>query len=330
MTWRLEPARRAGVPLLIGLAGPSSSGKTFSALRLATGIQSVAGGEIALLDTENGRALQYAGRFKFQHMAFAAPFNARRYLDALRFLANQSTVRIIVVDSISHEHEGPGGHLAMHEAELDRLAGSDLAKRERMTFLAWAKPAAERRALLNGLQQLDRHVILCLRAKEKIRLEKQGGKTVMVEAGFQPIAGAEFPYELQAMAVLPPRSGGTPDWGAEAAKLNSDMRGLFPADGEPLDEATGTRLAHWARGDDVAQPARGIAFPTVKTWGNLSDYSRQFLAGASPEQARAWRDHFAARLDMGKQSPKAAVREMVGELLELHDKATSQEAASGS
>jgi hypothetical protein len=206
MTWRLEPPRRAGVPLLVGLAGPSSSGKTYSALRIATGVQAVAGGDIAVLDTETGRALQYAGRFRFLHLAFTAPFNARRYFEALRFLATQRTVWTIVVDSMSHEHEGDGGHLAMHEAELDRLAGSDLAKRERMNFLAWAKPAAERRALLNGLQQLDRHVILCLRAKEKLRLERQGNRTVPVEAGWQPIAGAEFPYEVQTMAVLPPRS----------------------------------------------------------------------------------------------------------------------------
>jgi ABC-type sulfate/molybdate transport systems ATPase subunit len=38
------PAVRASVPLLVGLYGPSGGGKTFSALRLATGIQEVTGG----------------------------------------------------------------------------------------------------------------------------------------------------------------------------------------------------------------------------------------------------------------------------------------------
>jgi hypothetical protein len=35
---------------------PSGGGSTFSALRLVTGIQKVAGVDIYLIDTENGRA----------------------------------------------------------------------------------------------------------------------------------------------------------------------------------------------------------------------------------------------------------------------------------
>jgi ABC-type sulfate/molybdate transport systems ATPase subunit len=45
-------AVREHVPLLIGLTGPSGGGKTFSALRLATGIQQVTGGDIYFVDTE--------------------------------------------------------------------------------------------------------------------------------------------------------------------------------------------------------------------------------------------------------------------------------------
>ena len=59
---------------------------------------------------------------------------------------------------------------------------------------------------------------------------------------------------------------------------------------------------------------------------NSADYSRPFLADASTEEARAWHEHFSTRLEAGKASPKAGVREMVAELLELYGKATSQEA----
>ena len=45
-TFEDRPATRDKVPLLVGLMGPSGSGKTFSALRLATGIQTVSGGDI--------------------------------------------------------------------------------------------------------------------------------------------------------------------------------------------------------------------------------------------------------------------------------------------
>jgi len=56
-TFEDKVATRAQVPLLIGLVGASGSGKTMSALRLATGIQRVSGGEIYYLDTEARRSL---------------------------------------------------------------------------------------------------------------------------------------------------------------------------------------------------------------------------------------------------------------------------------
>ena len=45
-TFEAKPAIREAVPLLVGLTGASGCGKTFSALRLASGIQSVTGGDI--------------------------------------------------------------------------------------------------------------------------------------------------------------------------------------------------------------------------------------------------------------------------------------------
>jgi len=57
----LQPAVKEEVPLFVGLVGPSSSGKTYTALRLATGIHKVMNqpGGIIVIDTENRRALHY-------------------------------------------------------------------------------------------------------------------------------------------------------------------------------------------------------------------------------------------------------------------------------
>ena len=101
-------AVREHVPLLIGLMGPSGSGKTYSALRLASGIQSVAGGDIYFVDTEARRALHYADQFKFKHIQFDAPFGSLDYLAALQQCV-KAGAGVIVVDSMSHEHESPGG-----------------------------------------------------------------------------------------------------------------------------------------------------------------------------------------------------------------------------
>ena len=115
------PAVREQVPLLIGLMGPSGSGKTYSALRLATGIQEVTGGEIYVIDTEARRALHYAEQFKFRHVQFDAPFGSLDYLAAIKHCVAKGA-KVIVIDSMSHEHIGPGGYLLTQDAEVQRLA----------------------------------------------------------------------------------------------------------------------------------------------------------------------------------------------------------------
>ena len=112
-----KPAIREATPLLVGIMGPSGGGKTYSALRLATGIQRVSGGDIGFIDTEARRALHYAEKFKFRHLDFRAPFGPLDYLAAVEHFVNKG-VKTIIVDSMSHEHEGPGGVLEMHDQEM--------------------------------------------------------------------------------------------------------------------------------------------------------------------------------------------------------------------
>jgi len=254
----MKPAKREAMDLRLGVSGPSSSGKTYTSLLLGVGIQEVVGGDLALVDTENGRANQYADEFKFLHVPFAAPFGSLAYLDALNFVAGKG-VKTCIIDSMSHEHEGDGGHLHMHEAELDRMAGDDWGKRKQLTFLAWAKPAAERRAFLNAIQQIRMNLIFCFRAKDKLALVKVNGKTEAVSIGWQPIAGPEFVFEMTALVVLPPRSGGVPDWKAEAVKVAKGWDVLFPKAGVALDKATGERLARYAQGEKVKPVGDKIA-----------------------------------------------------------------------
>ena len=152
--FNFKHATRQQTPLLLGIVGPSGGGKTYSALRLATGIQSIVGGEIAVIDTEARRSLHYANKFKFLHLDFEPPHGPDRYLEAIQ-AAVSAGAKTIVVDSMSHEHEGSGGVLEWHETELDRMAGEDFRKREAMNFIAWAKPKASRRRLINGLLQIN-------------------------------------------------------------------------------------------------------------------------------------------------------------------------------
>lgn len=267
MSFTATIARRERVPLLVGLCGPSSSGKTFSALRLASGIQREVGGKIFMIDTEARRSLHYADRFDFMHVEFGPPFGSLRYLEALQWAVKQGA-SVVVIDSMSHEHEGPGGYLDTQEAELQRLAGDDWRKRNSMNFLAWKKPAAERRALINGMLQLPCNFVFCFRAKEKLKIER--GKDP-VDLGWMPIAGPEFVFEMTLQALLLPGSGGVPTWRPEMPgeramiKLPAQFRSLFSGDERPLDEDTGAALAAWARGS--SQSAASPTQPAAATDG---------------------------------------------------------------
>lgn len=258
----ITEAKREAVPLLIGLVGPSGGGKTGSALELAHGIQEVVGGDIGGIDTEANRMKHYAGapmfsdtkrKFKFKHLPFGAPFNPDSYKQAIEAMIKMG-VKTVIVDSMSHEHEGPGGVLEMHEAKLDKLAGTDYAKRERMTFLAWAEPKQERRNLINFLLQQQVNFIFCFRAKEKIKMLKVDGKNTPVQQGWQPIAGEEFVFEMTLNCLLLPNANGVPTWNPDEKaekqmiKLPQQFKGIV-TQGRALSAAVGKELAVWAKGD---------------------------------------------------------------------------------
>jgi energy-coupling factor transporter ATP-binding protein EcfA2 len=256
MAFQFKPAIREQTPLLVGLIGPSGCGKTYSALRLATGIQKVRGGKIVGVDTEARRMLHYADKFKFSYCEFGAPFSSERYREMLREAAAEAAGGVVIVDSMSHEHEGEGGCLEFHEAELTRIAGSDYKKREKCTMLAWAQPKAQRRKLINALLQINCAFVFCFRAKEKLKI-RRGEEPLPL--GWQAIAGDEFAYEMTTRCLLPPGCQGVPDWSDAAfamgvPKLMSDHSDILP-DGVQIDESIGERLAKWAAGGAPAAAA---------------------------------------------------------------------------
>lgn len=256
MTFSFRQGVREATPLLVGLVGPSGAGKTLSALRLATGIQRIRGGNIAALDTEARRMLHYADHFKFLHSEFVVPFGSERYAEAIKAAAEAAGDGVVIVDSMSHEHEGPGGYLDYHEQEVKRLVEKGGFKSEMAAQIpAWNKPAQRRRLLINTILQINCAFIFCFRAKEKLQIKKGQDP---VPLGWQAIAGDEFVYEMTARCLLPPSASGVPDWGDDAFKLGvpklpKSLRHAFEA-GKQLDEATGEKLAKWASGE--TKPAK--------------------------------------------------------------------------
>jgi hypothetical protein len=256
MSFTFRAAKRENVSLLIGLAGSSGSGKTFSALRVASGL---AGGErFAVIDTEAGRAKHYADRFAFDHGDLKPPFRPSAYADAIA-AADDGGYPVIVVDSTSHEHAGEGGLLDWHEEELDRMAGSDWKKRDTMNMAAWVKPKMAHRQFIGRLLQVRAHLILCFRAEQKIDMVKdpQTGKMKIVpkkllsgHVDWIPICEKNTLYELTLSLLLTADAPGV----AKPVKLEDQLRSFVPLD-EPLTEQTGASLAEWARGSSTSEPA---------------------------------------------------------------------------
>lgn len=269
-------AVREKVPLLVGLIGPSGTGKTYSALRLATGIQRVSGGDIFVIDTESRRALHYADKFKFRHVAFGAPFSPLDYLAAIEHCV-QRGASTIIVDSMSHEHEGPGGVLEEHDSETKRLAKAWGVSENSAQMSAWGSPKSKRRRLINTILQMPINCIFCFRAKEKLKIVKGENPQPM---GFMPIAGEEFVYEMTAKCLLLPGAAGVPTWNSDMPgerlmmKIPGQFREVF-AEPRQLSEDIGEEMARWAAG--TAAPA---------TLG-LDDVLAQYAACSDPATARA-------------------------------------------
>jgi hypothetical protein len=283
-TFEFTPAKRENVPLLIGLAGYTGSGKTYSALLLAKGL--AAGQRFAVIDTENGRASHYADEFEFDSTDLRAPFRPDAYADAIQ-AADAVGYPVVVVDSMSHEYAGDGGLLDWHESELQRMAGDDYKKREAMTFAAWVKPKMQHKRMVSRLLQVRAHVILCFRAEEKIEIVKRDGKTVVQPKrtlagggldGWIPVTEKTLPYEMTVSFLLSPSEPGVP----RPIKLQAQHRPFFP-EGQTIGEEQGVQLGAWAAGGapPTAPKARRSAAETQEAGPLASAADRRRIVEAS-------------------------------------------------
>lgn len=255
-TFDYAPAARVTLPLLLGVAGPTGSGKTFSGLRLATGMQRITGGDIAVVDTEAKRATAYDKYFTFKHLDFPPPFGPLDYLDAIEHVVSKGAKNIIV-DSMTHEHSGPGGVMDQINAFLDEKCGEDYAARDRMNMVAHKGPKADRKLLNNYIVQAGRggvNFIFCYRADEKVKPIKGQGIQNM---GMTPETTSKLVYEMMAMFLLSGAADGKPiikpstPFEALFTKLPVQFRDMLVA-GEPLSEDFGQKLAEWAKGSAPA------------------------------------------------------------------------------
>lgn len=258
-------AYRDDTSLLIAIAGASGSGKTFSALKMATGLAQ--GEPIYAIDSEAKRMLHYADLFKFKHMDMKPPFTPEAYIAAIQ-KAESAGAKVIIIDSTSDEYEGVGGLQEMHDEEVARLAKKPYDRLEgweidKFNAPAWKVPKTRHKTrLMSPLRQVRAYIIFCLRAEEKIRFvkvkyEDQRGqereKTAIESAGWVPICEKRFMYEMTMSFTVTPDNPGVPlieNGQAVHGKIQSQHLPFFPA-GKRVDEECGRKLRAWARGENT-------------------------------------------------------------------------------
>jgi hypothetical protein len=191
----IRPAQREGARLVIGLAGWTGCGKTNTAILLAYGLAGYDASKVGFIDTENKRGslladvLQTADpptNVPFLIGDLVAPFSPQRYIEAINDF-EKSGVEVCIVDSISHEHEGPGG--------LIDIAGEDNKY--------WNRAKREHKKFVNALLQSSMHIIVCVRAREKVGLGKNAnGKTEYQDEGLQPVTEKNLMFDMTASLMM--------------------------------------------------------------------------------------------------------------------------------
>ncbi|CAM1341682.1 AAA family ATPase [Tenacibaculum aestuarii] len=220
----LKQSKRANVKLRIGISGASGFGKTHSALLLAYGITND-WNKIAVIDTENSSASLYSDLGNFNVVDLQAPYSPERYKEAI-VLCEKASMEVIIIDSISHEWNGTGGCLQIHE----QLGGR---------FQDWANVTPRHQSFIDKILQSTCHIITTTRRKTDYSLDLgNNGRTKVVKHGTKEITREGFEYELTVNFELVNDE--------HLARASKDRTGLFMNKPEFVITAkTGERLLKW-------------------------------------------------------------------------------------
>lgn len=232
---QLKQSEKKQVKLRLGLSGASGFGKTTSALLIAYGMTRD-WSKIAVIDTENSSASLYSDLGNFNVLDLSAPYSPERYIQAIE-LCEKSNISVIIIDSASHEWNGSGGCLDIHE----KLGGR---------FQDWANVTPRHQAFIDKILQSQCHIITTTRRKMDYSLDVgSNGKTQVVKHGTKEITRDGFEYELTVNFELINEN--------HLAKVSKDRTSLFANKPEfVITVETGKKILEWCNSGTNLQDAR--------------------------------------------------------------------------
>lgn len=251
--FQFKRAEKRQGKLRLAFMGPSGSGKTLSALLLASGI----GKKIALIDTENFSAADYADRIDFDLAVITPPYTVQKYLSAIE-AAELGGYDVIIVDSLTHAWAGDGGLLEQKDI-MDAAGGN--------AFKNWAKISPLHGRLVSKILQNKQHLIVTVRSKTKYAMEeKTGGGTRVAKLGIDPVFrdGIEYEFTVAFDMLM-----------SHHAQASKDRTSLFDQQSFIPTAETGKKLLAWrmegadpahsevaiVQAPDAAEPATAAPAP---------------------------------------------------------------------
>jgi hypothetical protein len=181
-----KKATKTQLKARVALAGPTGSGKTYTALEWATVLAD--GRPIAVVDTEHGSASLYSDRFEFDVLDWPPPYDPTALSATIR-QAVDAGYAVVVIDSLSHFWEGEGGTLDIADAAGQRSGGN--------SFAGWKVATPALRHLVDTMLAADTHVLATMRSKMEWVLEEDSrGKKVPRKIGMAPVMRQGIEYEF--------------------------------------------------------------------------------------------------------------------------------------
>lgn len=234
-----KKAKREQVWLKVLLSGSSGCGKSYSALRLAKGIASKCGSDIAYIGTEGSRDLYYANEFDYDLIQLEDPFTIDKYLEAINE-AVKAGYKVLIIDSLTHEWTW------LNDTH-DKMPGD--------SWLNWSKLKPKHRQFMEAILRAPIHIIATARGKDVWDRIDQNGKKVPVKVGVGAQQDKDIGFEYTVSLII--------EQTTHIASADKDNTHLFEGRYEVLTEADGERLYAWANDGEV--PATPRPMPKFDT-----------------------------------------------------------------
>lgn len=274
----IRAAIREAARLVIAFAGISGGGKTRSAIEFAYGMANYDAKKIGFIDTENKRGSLYADvlethpthptKEKFWIGDLQPPFSPERYSAAIKQFEAHG-VKVLILDTATHEWEGEGGAQDIAEANKSPKTGK----------LNWAKAKSEHKRFMNTLLQSDMHIIVCVRAREKTEEKRVDGKLVINSIGIMPIQEKNFMFEMTASVMMFAEGRSR-----QVMKCPEELQDMLAHQREFITSADGHAVIKWVEGggkidQKVEKLRNALVGQTEAGEANLRDKWQQLSEG---------------------------------------------------